>query len=106
MRIYVIDSKLVPYFDLRRDKNEWYWTPKEKFKINYENVNEEELEQIHEPSSGSCGLCGFRAITYDDDILEQMLTNHRCHGLSMNAAFVLIIIAICITTIIYELLQK
>ena len=30
MRIHVIDSQLVPYFDLRRDGNEFYWTPKDK----------------------------------------------------------------------------
>lgn len=69
MRIHVLDTKLVPHFDLKRDGNEYYWMPKEIYKV-------ELIDNKPTTPYFKCGLCPTEISMTNENTLETLAERH------------------------------
>jgi len=82
VRIHVLDSKLVPLFDLRRDGDEFYWTPKEVYKMNDDIPTTNKIEALEQPDVDypyfKCGICKTEFSMPDVELFLQAVARHSC----------------------------
>lgn len=109
MRIHVLDSKLVPHFDLRRDGNEWYWTPKEKYKVEQDTPPLYKITSLPEElkTHYKCGICDSEISMDDAAMLQLAMEKHECINDSVGPWYsyiftfwsAFIVLVVCVTLV-------